>query len=131
MNKFDVHGIITIYKVRFIAKGYSRDERIVNDEAYVPLIHLEVIHILLAFLCRLNFKLDQIDIKFGFLNKIINEEVYVSHPHNFEDDENSDYILKLKRALFDLKQVPRVWCEHLSRFLLKKELTLGTADTSL
>lgn len=43
------------------------------------------------------------DVKNSFLNGYINEEVYVSHPPNFENHEYPSHVLKLKRALYGLK----------------------------
>lgn len=48
------------------------------------------------------------DVTSAFLNNYINEEVYVSQPRGFEDQKNHNYVFKLKRVLYDLKQAPRV-----------------------
>lgn len=47
------------------------------------------------------------DAKFSFFNDFIKEKVYDSQPPWIEDRENLDYLFKLKRALYDLKQAPR------------------------
>lgn len=44
------------------------------------------------------------DVKSSFLNDYKNEEVYVSQPPMFEDQNNSNYVLKLKIALDGLKK---------------------------
>ena len=41
-----------------------------------------------------------------FLNIYISEEVYVSQPPGFENDEFPSHVFKLKSALYGLKQVP-------------------------
>ena len=60
------------------------------------------------------------DIKSAFLNGYVNEEVYVDQPPGFEDTNHPDYVFKLKKVLYDLKQAPRAWYDRLSIFLLNK-----------
>nr|GEV96848.1 reverse transcriptase domain-containing protein [Tanacetum cinerariifolium] len=42
----------------------------------------------------------------------LKEEVYVSQPEGFVDQDNSSHGYNLKRALYDLKQAPRAWTTH-------------------
>ncbi|GJY32448.1 retrovirus-related pol polyprotein from transposon TNT 1-94 [Tanacetum coccineum] len=51
----------------------------------------------------------QMDVKTTFLNVILREEVYVSQPDGFVDQDNLNHVYKLKKALYGLKQAPRVW----------------------
>ncbi|GKE75303.1 retrovirus-related pol polyprotein from transposon TNT 1-94 [Tanacetum coccineum] len=48
------------------------------------------------------------DVKTAFLNDILCEEVYVSQPDGFVDQDNPNHAYKLKKALYGLKQAPRV-----------------------
>ncbi|GJX38820.1 zinc finger, CCHC-type containing protein [Tanacetum coccineum] len=43
----------------------------------------------------------------GFLNSELKEEVYVSQPEGFVDQEYPSHVYKLKKALYGLKQAPR------------------------
>ena len=40
-------------------------------------------------------------------------------------------MLCLKRALYDLKQAPRAWYDHLTDYLVANELSKGQADRTL
>jgi len=57
--------------------------------------------------CVLDFKVFQINVKSAFLNGFIKEEVYVEQPSDFEDPFKSDYVFKLNKVLYGLKQTPR------------------------
>ncbi|GKB77719.1 retrovirus-related pol polyprotein from transposon TNT 1-94 [Tanacetum coccineum] len=63
-----------------------------------------------------------------FLNDILREEVYVSQPDGFVDQDNPNHVYKLKKALYGLKQAPRAWYDLLSKFLLSQEFTKGTVE---
>lgn len=93
----DENGVITKNTVRLVAKGYNKVEGIDYNETYAHIAHLEVIRLLLAFACCVDFKLYQMDVKFSFLNGHIREEVYVSQPPGFEDYDNPNHVFKLKK----------------------------------
>jgi len=48
------------------------------------------------------------DVKFAFLNGILEEEIYVTQPPGFEAKDVSHKVFKLKKALYEFKQAPRV-----------------------
>ncbi|WJX13359.1 hypothetical protein P8452_03755 [Trifolium repens] len=130
-NKLDENGVIIRNKARLVAQGYNQEEGIDYEETYAPVARLEAIRLLLAYACNMNFKLYQMDVKSAFLNGYINEEVYVKQPPGFEDNEHPDYVFKLKRALYGLKQTPRAWYDRLSKFLIKNGYSRGKVDTTL
>ena len=55
------------------------------DESFAPVARLEVIQMLLAFACYMDFKLYQMNLKSAFLNGYITEKVYVAQPSGFEN----------------------------------------------
>ncbi|GJR15835.1 retrovirus-related pol polyprotein from transposon TNT 1-94 [Tanacetum coccineum] len=79
----------------------------------------------------MNMNVYQMHVKTAFLNGILREEVYVSQPDEFVDQDNLNHVYKLKKALYELKQVPRVWYDLLSNFLLSQEFSKGTVDPTL
>jgi hypothetical protein len=73
---------------------------------------------LLAYATHHGFKLYQIDVKSAFLNGSIKEEVCVEQSPDFESEEYHNHVYKLHKALYELKQAPRVWYECLRNFLI-------------
>lgn len=51
------------------------------------------------------------DVNSAFLNGYITEEVYVHQPSGLENPKNQDFVFKLKKSLYGLKQTPRAWYE--------------------
>ncbi|GJX67294.1 retrovirus-related pol polyprotein from transposon TNT 1-94 [Tanacetum coccineum] len=74
---------------------------------------------------------NQMDVKIAFLNGILREEVYVSQPDGFVDQDNPNHVYKLKKALYRLKQAPRAWYDLLSSFLLSQKFCKGAVDPTL
>ncbi|GJR07109.1 retrovirus-related pol polyprotein from transposon TNT 1-94 [Tanacetum coccineum] len=69
--------------------------------------------------------------KTTFLNGILHEEVYVSQPDGFVDQDNLNHVYQLKKAVYGLKQAPRAWYDMLSKFLLSQEFSKGTENPTL
>jgi len=118
-------------KARFVAQGYTQIEGVEFDETFALVARLESIRILLPIACHLGFKLYQMDVKNTFLNGILQEEVYVKQPKEFQDHHHPHHVFKLKKALYGLKQAPRAWYERLTTYLLAKGFTRGQVDRTL
>nr|GEX21979.1 hypothetical protein [Tanacetum cinerariifolium] len=71
------------------------------------------------------------DVKTAFLNGNLREEVYVSQPDGFVDQDNPNHVYKLKKALYGLKQAPRAWYDMLSSFLISQDFSKGLVDPTL
>ena len=66
-----------------------------------------------------------------FLNGFINEEVYVEQPPRFESFNFLDYVFKLKKTLYGLKQALRAWYERLRKILLESGFKMDKIDITL
>ncbi|GJZ19719.1 retrovirus-related pol polyprotein from transposon TNT 1-94 [Tanacetum coccineum] len=71
------------------------------------------------------------DVKTAFLNEILKEEVYVSQPEGFVDQDHPTHVCRLKKALYGPKQAPRAWYDLLSKFLLSQKFVKCGVDPML
>ena len=76
----------------------------------------------------MNFKLYQMNVKCAFLNRYLNEEVFVEQPKGFEDPHFPDHVLRLKISLDGLKEAPRAWYDQLTHYFLNRGFKRGYAD---
>ncbi|GJZ48005.1 retrovirus-related pol polyprotein from transposon TNT 1-94 [Tanacetum coccineum] len=129
--KLDEMGGILKNKARLVARGYRQEEGIDFEESFALVARLDAIRIFLAYAAHMNMIVYQMDVKTAFLNGILREEVYVSQPDGFVDQDNLNHVYKLKKALYGLKQAPRAWYDLLSKFLLSQEFSKGTVDPTL
>ncbi|GJW24847.1 retrovirus-related pol polyprotein from transposon TNT 1-94 [Tanacetum coccineum] len=129
--KLDEMGGILKNKARLVAHGYRQEEGINFEESFALVARLDAIRIFLAYAAHMNMIVYQMDVKTAFLNGILREEVYVSQPDGFVDQDNPNHVYKLKKALYGLKQAPRAWYDLLSKFLLSQEFSKRTVDPIL
>nr|GEV23111.1 hypothetical protein [Tanacetum cinerariifolium] len=118
-------------KARLVACGYRQEEGIDLVESFAPVARLEAIRIFLAYATHKNMVVYQMDVKTMFLNGNLREEVYVSQPDGFVDQDNPNHVYKLKKALYGLKQAPRAWYDMLLSFLLSQDFSKGSVDPTL
>nr|GFD44142.1 retrovirus-related Pol polyprotein from transposon TNT 1-94 [Tanacetum cinerariifolium] len=83
-------------KARLVARGYRQEEGIDFEESFAPVARLEAIRIFLAYVAHKNMVVYQMDVKTGFLNGNLLEEVYASQLDGFVDPDNPNHVYKLK-----------------------------------
>ncbi|GJT71920.1 retrovirus-related pol polyprotein from transposon TNT 1-94 [Tanacetum coccineum] len=129
--KLDEYGDVLKNKAQLVAKGYRQEEGIDFEESFAPVARIEAIRIFIANAATKNMIIYQMDVKTAFLNGDLQEEVFVSQPEGFEDQDNPTHVYRLKKALYGLKQAPRAWYDTLSKFLLANNFFKGAVDPTL
>ncbi|KAJ9550150.1 hypothetical protein OSB04_014195 [Centaurea solstitialis] len=130
-NKKDEDNIVVRNKARLVAKGYRQQEGIDYNETFAPVARIEAIRMFLAYAAHKDFTVYQMDVKTAFLNGVLKEEVYVSQPEGFVDQDHPDHVYILDKALYGLKQAPRAWYDSLSQFLVESGYSKGKIDNTL
>ncbi|GKC21464.1 retrovirus-related pol polyprotein from transposon TNT 1-94 [Tanacetum coccineum] len=90
---------------RLVARGYRQEEGINFEESFAPVARLEAIRIFTTYAFHKNMTVYQMDVKIAFLNGILREEVYVSQPEGFVDQDNPNHVYKLKKSLYGLSRL--------------------------
>nr|GEW26874.1 retrovirus-related Pol polyprotein from transposon TNT 1-94 [Tanacetum cinerariifolium] len=102
----DEFGKVLKNKARLVAQGFRYEEGIDFEESFALVDRIEAICIFIANAAHKNMMIFQMDVKTAFLNSELKEEVYVSQPEGFVDQDNPSHMYKLKKALYGLKKAP-------------------------
>ncbi|GKF80422.1 retrovirus-related pol polyprotein from transposon TNT 1-94, partial [Tanacetum coccineum] len=129
--KTDEFGRVFKDKSRLVAQGFRQAEGIDFEESFEPVSRIEAIRIFVENAANKNMTIFQMDVKTAFLNGELKEEVYVSQPEGFVDQDNPSHVYKIKKALYSLKQAPRAWYDMLSSFLISQHFFKGAIDPTL
>ncbi|GKB11746.1 reverse transcriptase domain-containing protein [Tanacetum coccineum] len=129
--KTNESGRVLKNKARLVGQGFKQEEGIDFEESFTPVARIEAIRIFVANAAHKNMTIYQMDVKMAFLNGELKEEVYVSQPEGFVDQDYPSHVYKLKKALYGLKQAPRAWYDMLSSFLISQQFSKGAVDLTL
>ncbi|CAM8990184.1 unnamed protein product [Rhodiola kirilowii] len=61
------------------------------------------------------------DVKSAFLNRVLEEEVYVDKPPGYVQKGKENNVYKLKKAVYGLKQAPRALYTRIDTYMLENE----------
>lgn len=115
------------YKARLVVRGFQQNEY--TENVYSPVGKMQTLKILLSYSCKGNLFIEQMDVETAFLNAHIKSEVYVYQPEGYETGDNKVY--KLQKALYGLKESPRVWYECFDKFIITQNFVRSNYDYCL
>ncbi|GKB18718.1 retrovirus-related pol polyprotein from transposon TNT 1-94, partial [Tanacetum coccineum] len=101
------------------------------EESFALVARINAIRIFVANAAHKNTTIYQTNVKTDFLKGELKEEVYVSQPEGFVDQDNPSHVYKLKKALYGLKQAPHAWYDMLSSFLISQQFSKDVVDLTL
>ena len=76
-RKGKVDGSIDKYKARLMIKGYKQTEGLDYFDIYSPVTRINSIRMVLAIAALRNLEVHQMDVKTVFLNRELDEEIYM------------------------------------------------------
>jgi hypothetical protein len=106
--KRDEAGAIFKHKARLVARSFLQQEGIDFDDAFAPVARMESVRLLLALSAQEGWHVHHMNVKSAFLNDD-SKEVYVHQPSGFAIPGKEGKVLRLHKALYDLRQSPRAW----------------------
>ena len=123
-------GEIDKYKARLVARGFTQIYGVDYYETYAPVARMTSFRLLLAIAARNGWTVDNFDFDSAYLNsKLADDEVvYIEQPPGYETKDRDDWVMRLLKSLYGLKQGARNWYEHLYRALMELGFTRSEAD---
>jgi hypothetical protein len=130
-EKRNEHGIVVKHKARLVAKGYVQREGVNFEEVFAPVARMESVRLLLAMAATKEWEVHHMDVKSAFLNGELIEEVYIKQPSGFIVPGQEHKVLRLRKALYGLRQAPRAWNIKLDESLVSLGFTKCATEHAL
>ena len=119
------------YKVRLVARGFTRQEGIDYSETFNLVIKQPTIKLVFFIVVLRDWKIHQHDIHNAFLNGVLAEKVHMKQPLGLVDSALPSHVCRLYKFLYGLKQASWAWYTRLNDFLLFIAFRTSKVDTSL
>ncbi|CAK1592203.1 unnamed protein product [Parnassius mnemosyne] len=117
------------YRARLVAKGYTQQHGVDFNETYSPGLRYSTLRLLFAISVKYNFEITHLDVVTAFLNGFLTENVYMQAPANLNCPSNC--VLKLKKAVYGLKQSARAWNARINDFSIDLDYKKSVSEPCL
>nr|GEZ42793.1 retrovirus-related Pol polyprotein from transposon TNT 1-94 [Tanacetum cinerariifolium] len=122
-HAYELCGVLKS-KARLVAQGFRQEDGIDFEESFASAAIIEAIRIFIEKPTHKNLMIFQMDVKTAFLNGELKEEVYISQPEGFVDQDNLSHVCSRsdtlhtesrKRIITGYRYVPSSICKCRSR----------------
>jgi Reverse transcriptase (RNA-dependent DNA polymerase) len=118
-------------KARLVAKGFSQIEGIDYDEIFSPVVWFETVQMMIALAALKKWHIQGLDIKTAFLYGELNKELYMEQPEGFKVKGQEGRVMRLKHAIYGLKQVALAWWKALDKSMVQLGFTCLLSDSGI
>ena len=129
--KRDERGAIVKHKARLVARGFVQREGVDFEEVFAPVARMESVRLLLALAAAKDWQVHHLDVKSAFLNGDLAEVVFVKQPPGFVQAGQEQKVLRLRKALYGLRQAPRAWNAKLDATMTELGFTRCASEHAL
>ena len=124
--KFD--GTLDKYKARLVAKCFTQLKDIGCFDTFAHVARMTSIRLLIALAAIHSLVIHQMDVKTAFLNRDVDEEVYMKQLEGFVVPGQEHKVCKLLKSLYGLKQAPKQWNEKFRRVMISNGYSINGGD---
>jgi len=129
--KMDLNNLPERFKARLVAQGYTQIYGEDYEDTFAPVISMKSFRLILALSVRLKLIVYQCDIVTAFLYGFVKQDLYMKQPEGYVNPGKSNYVCKLKRSLYGLKQSPMEWYTVLTEFMVLSGFKRAAPDQAV
>lgn len=100
-------GTVARYKARLVANGNQQAKGMDFTDTFSPVIKQPTLRVILSLVVHHHWSLRQLDVSNAFSLVVISKDVYMKQPLGYKDSVHLDYVYKLSKALYGLRQAPK------------------------
>lgn len=106
------------YKARLVARGCAQREGIDFSDTFSPVVNFAVIRLMFA-ICVIyrGWAHRLIDVTNAYLYGDLNAELYMRQPADFSIQGKKDYVCKLRKSIYGLRQSDHEWYRKIDAIL--------------
>ncbi|CAI7761244.1 unnamed protein product [Closterium sp. NIES-53] len=124
-------GSPPIFKVRYVARGFSQREGVDFFQTFAPTPKMTTIRVLLHVAAQRDYELHSLDFSTAFLQGSLHEEVWLRRPSTFTGTFPPGTQWRLRRPVYGLRQAPREWRDTLRSTLSYLGFQPSSAEPSM
>jgi hypothetical protein len=117
------------FKARLVAKGFDQISGIDYNDVFSLVVKHSSIRALLGIVAMHDLELEQLDVKTAFLHGDLEEEIYMDQSEGFIVPGKKNFVCKLKKSLYGLKQSPRQWYKKFDSFMIANDFKRSLYDS--
>ena len=117
------------FKGRLTVVGSYQKYGVDFEETYAPVPRLESVRAALSEMAVHDLNMITFDIATAFLNATVDKPIYMTQPEGFVENGKEDHVCLLLKAVYGIKQAPRLWNKTFLNVILQFGLQPTSADS--
>lgn len=118
-------------KSRLVARGFQQKEGTDYTDNFAPVVKWCTVRFVSVIAGACRWPICHLDVKSAFFNGVISEKIYVPQPPGFIRKGFEDFVCKLNKVLYGLRQAPMAWYECIHLYLRQAGWTRCRSDPNL
>jgi hypothetical protein len=126
-------GLAKKFKARFCVRGDRQIEGIDFFETWAPVVQWTTVRAMMILATKMKLCTAQADITAAFVHAPLaeNEHIYVEQPKGRVYGVEGEYVLKLNRSVYGIRQAPRNFFQYLAKHFESEQLHQSDSDPCL
>ena len=118
-------------KARLVASGFEQCLGIDYTDMFVPVIKWATLRTAIALAAAKRWNIHHMDVWTAFLHGLLREQVFMTQPPGFRANGHEQFVCRLNRSLYGLKQSPYAWYNRIDAALRRIGLRCSTSDPNM